>query len=187
MSPAVLGVYVVAVAFTNLPRFLGQSIGIVAYPTIANSPDPLESRRRLRRFTLLTAAASLVIVAALEVTAGWLVPFCFGDEFHGAVPLVRILVVAAALTAIRRVLTEGLRGQGAPGIGSIAELIAWVALVPTVAIFGALWQAQGVAFAMVISALAGLLAIAIGAATSRYGPQRMVAPATPIAPSDERV
>jgi O-antigen/teichoic acid export membrane protein len=186
MSPAVLGVYVVAVAFTNLPRFLGQSIGIVAFPTIANSPDPLESRRSLRRFTLLTAAASLVIVAALELTAGWLVPFFFGDEFHGAVPLVRILVVAAALTAIRRVLTEGLRGQGAPGIGSIAELIALAVLVPTAAIFGAAWQAQGVAFAMVISALAGLLAIAFGIAMSRYEPQRMVASATPIPPSEER-
>ena len=58
--------------------------------------------------------------------------------------------------------------------------------MPTVAIFGAAWQAQGVAFAMVSSALSGLLAIAIGIATSRYGPQRMAASATPIAPSEER-
>jgi O-antigen/teichoic acid export membrane protein len=124
--------------------------------------------------------------AALATHTALLVPFCFGDEFHGAVPLVRILVVAAALTAIRRVLTEGLRGQGAPGIGSIAELIAWAVLAPTLAIFDALWEAQGVAIAMVITALAGLVAIAIGIATSRYGPQRLVARPTPIAPSEER-
>jgi O-antigen/teichoic acid export membrane protein len=161
MSPSVLGLYVVAVAFTNLPRFIGQSVGIVAYPTIANSSD-LEGRKRLKRFVLVTAGLSLVIVAALELTAGLLVPFFFGHEFEGAAPLMRILVLAAAVTAVRRVLTEGARGRGKPEIGSIAELISWVVLLPALAILGAAWGANGIAWAMVISSVAGLLAIVIG-------------------------
>ena len=40
--------------------------------------------------------------------------------------LVRILLVASALTAVRRVLTEEARGRGEPGIGSIAELVTWI-------------------------------------------------------------
>jgi O-antigen/teichoic acid export membrane protein len=187
MSPALLGVYVVAVAFTNLPRFLGQSVGIVAYPTIANSADPVESRRHFRKFTLFTVAASLLIVAVIETTAGWLVPFCFGNEFNGAVPLVRILVVAAALTAVRRVLTEGLRGQGNPGIGSIAELVAWAVLVPAAVVFGSMWEAKGVAFAMVLSAFAGLVAITLGSPAPKDGVKRMVASGTPAALSEERL
>ena len=162
MSPPVLGLYVVAVALTNLPRFVGQSVGMVAYPTVANIRDPLEGRRRLRRLVILTIAVSLAVVGVVEVTAGWLVPFLFGREFDGAVSLVRILIVASSLTAVRRVLTEGARGRGEPGIGSIAELASWTVFLPTVAIFGATWQAEGVAYAMVAASVAGLLTILIG-------------------------
>jgi O-antigen/teichoic acid export membrane protein len=164
MSPSTLGLYVVAVAFTNLPRFVGQSIGMVAYPTVASSSDLLEGQRRLKRFAWLTGGVSLALVAALELSAGWLVPFFFGPEFDGAVPLVRILVVAAALTSLRRVLTEGARGRGQPGIGSIAEGVAWAALLPSLPVFGAAWGAEGVACAMVVSSVAGLLAVVAGVA-----------------------
>ena len=162
MSPAVLGLYVVAVAFTNLPRFVGQSVGMVAYPTVANARDPLEAQRRLSRLVMLTVGVSLVILAAIEITASWIVPVLFGHEFEGAVTLVRILIVASSLTAVRRVLTEGARGRGEPGIGSIAELVTWIVFLPAVAVFGAAWQAEGVAWAMVVSSLAGLFAIVVG-------------------------
>ena len=186
MSPSVLGVYVVAVAFTNLPRFVGQSIGMVAYPTVANSSDPVEGRRRLKQYTALTAGISLVIVAALELTAGWLVPFFFGREFEAAVPLVRILVLAASLTAVRRVLSEGARGRGDPAIGSIAELAAWVVLLPAVVVFGAAWQAEGVAYAMLVSSFAGLLAIAWAIAARNREIRQVVAPGPSITSSESR-
>ncbi len=35
LSRYTLGLYVVAVAFTNLPRFISQSVGIVAFPRVA--------------------------------------------------------------------------------------------------------------------------------------------------------
>ena len=184
MSPSVLGLYVVAVAFTNLPRFVGQSLGIVAYPTVANS-SKADGRRRLRSFVLMTAGLSLVIVAALELTAGLLVPFFFGHEFEGAVPLMRILVVAAALTAVRRVLTEGARGLGKPELGSFAELVALVVLLPALAVFGAAWGANGIAFAMVVSSLAGLLAITIGATTPKNRMRQMIAPGPPLPVSED--
>jgi O-antigen/teichoic acid export membrane protein len=162
MSPPVLGLYVVAVAFTNLPRFVGQSVGMVAYPTVANAEDPLEARRRLNKLVMLTVGVSLIILTAIEVTASWIVPVLFGREFEGAVTLVRILLVASSLTAVRRVLTEGARGRGEPGVGSLAELVTWIVFVPAVAVLGAARQAEGVAWAMAVSSLAGLLAILIG-------------------------
>ena len=185
MSPSVLGLYVVAVAFTNLPRFVGQSVGIVAYPTVANSSEA-DGRKRLKRFVLMTAGLSLIIVAALELTAGLLVPFFFGHEFEGAVPLMRILVVAAALTAVRRVLTEGARGRGRPELGSFAELVAWVVLLPALAVFGAAWGANGIAFAMVVSSLAGLLAITIGTTTPKNRMRQVIAPGPPLPVSEDR-
>ena len=46
ISQAALGIYVVAVAFTNLPRFIAQSVGLVAYPHVAAAPDGRERRAR---------------------------------------------------------------------------------------------------------------------------------------------
>jgi hypothetical protein len=140
---------------------------------LRKAPRPLSARGPERR-RRAAAGTSRAIWTSFGIQAGWQGPALWR---LGSSVFVRILVVAAALTAIR--------GGKGPGIASIAELIRWAVLVPTVAIFGAAWQAQGVACAMVISALAGLLAIAIGIATSTHGPQRMVASATTIAPSQE--
>jgi O-antigen/teichoic acid export membrane protein len=169
MSPTSLGLYVVAVSFTNLPRFVGQSIGMVAFPSIANSLDAADGRARLRRYVFLTTALSVAIVVGVELAAGWVVPFFFGDDFDQAVSLVRILVVAAFLSAVRRVLSEGARGLGKPGIGSLGELVAWVALLPALAVFATIWGVTGVAFAMVASSIAGLIAVAVSFAPHTGG------------------
>ena len=70
LTPVALGIYAVALAFTNLPRFISTSVGMVAYPHVAAQSDPVEARRQLWRFFLLTVAACAAVVAALEVSAG---------------------------------------------------------------------------------------------------------------------
>ena len=70
LTPVALGIYAVALAFTNLPRFISTSVGMVAYPHVAAQSDPVEARRQLWRFFLLTVAACVAVVVALEVSAG---------------------------------------------------------------------------------------------------------------------
>ena len=58
LTPVALGYYVVALAFTNLTRFLGQSIGMVTYPRIAAATDRSSQLRILRHDFALGASAS---------------------------------------------------------------------------------------------------------------------------------
>ena len=44
LTPAALGLYVVGLAFANLPRFIAQSVGYIAYPRI-NSPCACDAPR----------------------------------------------------------------------------------------------------------------------------------------------
>lgn len=171
LTPAALGVYAVALSFTNLPRFVSSAVGMVAYPHVAGQSDPAEGRRKLWRFFFVTVAACLAIVVVLELSAGFLVPFFFGDEFADSVPLVRILLVAALLLAARRILADGARGLGLPGLGTVAELVSIIVLVPAVAVFLPLWGVEGVAVAMVAAALASLPVILIGLARSGGRPR----------------
>jgi O-antigen/teichoic acid export membrane protein/O-antigen ligase len=130
LSPVALGLYVVAQAFTNLPRAAAQSIGYIAYPRVAAKPDRTEGRRALWKYFFIGVVVTGAVVAILIVTADKLVAFFFGAEFAGAVPVARILLLGVFFSAIRRVLTDGLRGLGHPGIGTIAEVSAWIFLVP---------------------------------------------------------
>jgi O-antigen/teichoic acid export membrane protein/O-antigen ligase len=130
LNPVALGLYVVAQAFTNLPRVAAQSIGYIAYPRVAASPDRTEGRRVLWKYFFVGVGVTGAAVAILVVTADMLVGIFFGSDFAAAVPVAQILLVGTFFSAVRRVLTDGLRGLGHPGVGTIAEVSSWIFLVP---------------------------------------------------------
>lgn len=134
LSPIALGLYVVAQAFTNLPRAAAQSIAYIAYPRVAANPDRAKGRRAMWKYFFVGVAVTGAVVAFLVLTADKLVTFFFGAEFAGAVPVTRILLVGVFFSATRRVLTDGLKGLGHPGIGTIAEVSFWIVLLPAFAL-----------------------------------------------------
>lgn len=151
LTPAALGLYVVGLAFANLPRFIAQSIGYIAYPRIAAERGREAWREVWQFFWLGTGSAALVVVA-LELSVDKLVPLFFGHAFSGAIDLTRILLVGALFLSARRILSDGVSGLGRPGLGTIAEVSSWAFLLPGLAIFAPLWAARGVALALTVSA-----------------------------------
>lgn len=164
LAPAALGLYVVGLSFTNLPRFIAQSVGVVAFPRIAAEGDAVTAQRAAWRFVALTLVACAAIVGPLWVAAPWLVPLFFGDEFRGAVVLTRLLLLGTLFLAVRRILSDVTRGLGLPRLGSVAELVSWLVLVPALAVLMPQRGVEGVAIAMVASAgtsCGTLLALAV--------------------------
>ena len=122
LTPAALGLYVVAQAFTNLPRFLAQSVGFVAYPAVSTGKEDSLMKHKIRRFIYYTAAVNTVIVTTLVILMPLLITFLFGQEFQGSVIIAQILLVGALFASIRRVLVEISRGLGRPEISTYASL-----------------------------------------------------------------
>lgn len=122
VAPAALGIYVVGYAFTNLPRFISQSAGMVAYPAIAQRKGFAEKERLVWRYfwgvTFTNCAISAIIIVAMP----FLVTLFFGKEFLASVSIAQILLVGTTFAASRRILVEGLRGQGYPQVSSLAEV-----------------------------------------------------------------
>lgn len=148
LSSHALGIYVAALAFTNLPRFFAQSIGMVAFPAVAHAPRP----QQLRTLTNYTAVATVVVCgtsAVLAALAGPLVSVAFGDPFRSAAEPLRLLLVATVLIGVRRVLSDALRGLGHPGAGSRAEALSWVVLVPAIPVMAATMELTGIAIALI--------------------------------------
>lgn len=159
ISPAALGVYVVAVAFTNLPRFVAQNIGFVAYPEVARRPNAELARRTMWRMVIATVVISGAIAAGLGLLAPWLVPLLFGPSFSASAGVTRILLIAAVLIGVRRVLADGARGAGQPIVGTIAEVSSWIVLGAALPILASRGTASAVAIAVVLSAAAGLVVL----------------------------
>jgi O-antigen/teichoic acid export membrane protein len=161
LNPVALGFYVVAQAFTNLPRLVAASVGVVAYPQVASQPDPRAARRAMWRYFLLGTALSALVVGVLQMATGDLVRLFFGSDFTEATPIARILLVAALFIAARRVLTDATNGMGYPGLGAVSEVASWVALLPTLAILLPRFGVEGVALALTISWGASLLLLLV--------------------------
>jgi O-antigen/teichoic acid export membrane protein len=160
LSPSALGIYVVGAAFTNLPRFVAQSVGMVAYPAVASQPTRRLARREMMRFFVVGSLMSAGVVAILEALAAWMVPFFYGQEFEPAVQITQILLLGSLFLSLRRLLTDGLRGMGLLGIGSVAELIGWVTLAPCFLVLVPLYGLEGIAWSVVIAWGVSLIAVA---------------------------
>lgn len=159
LSAADLGYYVAALAFTSLPRFIAQSIGMVVYPRVAAHTDPDARWRAVRTSTAQTTALILALTAGLELAMRPLVLLFFGDDFGPAVPIARVLILAAAAQGARRILSEGARGAGAPGAGSLAEVVSLAIYLPAIAILIDAAGVTGAAWAYVLASVASLATI----------------------------
>ena len=173
LAPAALGLYVTAVAFSNLPKFIAQSIGMVAYPYVARQEDQRARQVTLWRFTAFATVVCGAVVLLLELSVSWLIPLMFGSAFAAAIPVARVLLIAGFLISVRRILSDGARGVGKPGVGTIAELTSWVVLVPSLLIcvhYGLVAVAWG---------LAGCAAVSVGILLVLLVSGRQSAPAAP--------
>ena len=155
-----LGIYVVGLAFTNLPYFFAKAIGLVAFPAVAREADPAEARRVAWRYLWIIVGLATLIICLLYVTVATLIPLFFGEEFRDSVGLSYILLAGAFFTAIRRVLAETMRGRGQPGPGTTAEIVALAGLVLAIAILVPLIGVDGVAVALSASQLASFAVLA---------------------------
>jgi O-antigen/teichoic acid export membrane protein len=161
LPPTALGLYVVSLAFTNLPRFVGQSIGMVAYPKVASTSDPQIALRRVWRYFFLGALITALVIATLEAMSGVLVRFFFGNEFAGAESITRILLLGTLFVALRRVLADGARGAGYPGLGTVAEVASWISFLPALALLVPLGS-RDVALALAFAWAFSLIVLVVG-------------------------
>ncbi len=159
LSPAMLGIYVASLAFTNLPRFVSQSVGMIAFPHIAGQPNDKLAARSMWRFFWLSLAMSIMIATPLIVAAPVLVPLAFGEDFRDAIAPMQILLIGSVIFGARRTLGDGMRGRGMPLATTWAEIASWVCLVPALVIFVQWSELKGIAVAIGASGAVGLAAL----------------------------
>jgi len=122
LPPQTLGLYVVAVTWSNAVGQLPNALATVLFPRTAAQPDDAQRRAVFAHGSRLAVLASLSIAAAVALATPWMLPLLFGSAFVASTTTALILVAAAALASANHVLEEGLRGLGHPAVPLWAEL-----------------------------------------------------------------
>jgi O-antigen/teichoic acid export membrane protein len=144
VTPAQLGLYVVAVSASSLTQPLTIAVRTVIMPSIVRLEDPNMRLAYLRisfqRYWLL----SLLYILPLGATFFWALPFVFGADFRSAIWPAEVLLLGSLCMGAKEVLATGARALGNPWLGSKAEIIAFVVtvvllvlLLPKLGIMGA--------------------------------------------------
>ncbi len=154
LTPAKLGLYVVALALTSATTLVGWSVTLVALPAVARLDAGRERRIAVARFSRVTLVGAAAVSAPLVVFAPYLIRLVFGGTFAGAAGISRILLVAAVVLTTNHVLQGVLKGLGRPLEAGVGE---GLALVVTLAGLAALLPWLGLAGAALTALLAYLV------------------------------
>jgi O-antigen/teichoic acid export membrane protein len=158
-SPTVLGLYVVGASFSNLPRFVATSVGMMAFPRVASSGD--RGTATAVRYTILAAIVCGIIVLGIEAILGPVLPLFFGKGFEDSVGVGRVLLISAYLYSLRRVAGDCARGLDLPELTSITELVSLLVLVPAILVLSTKSELLGVAWALTVSSAVSLLLLLV--------------------------
>lgn len=154
LGPRELGLYVVAAAFTTLPRVLADAIAISALPHIARADAP---RRSVLGFLGVGVAVLVPCGVALSVAMPELLVFIFGQKFSASVVPAQLLVWGSVLFGLRRIAGDAMRGLGAPGRASAVEVGTWPIVL------GVLPIASSRGLSAIAGALLGIQMLALAA------------------------
>lgn len=161
LSSGALGLYVVGQAFTNITKFISQSIGMIAYPTISAKEDLKGIKRMIWRLVLASGVLNVFIVGVLWLVMPFLIHLFFGEAFIASTPLARILIIGALMLSFRRIIVECARGLGRPEISTYAELCMYPWLLVSIPLliipFGITGMAISAASGQLISLIVAII------------------------------
>lgn len=164
-----LGFYVVAAAFSNLPRFVGQSIGIVAYPEVTRHRDPEVQRAAAVKYVVLSIGACALVSVPVMAAMNQLIVLLFGEEYGQAAPIAQVLLLAGIALGVRRTLTDVMRGMGRPGLASVSEIIICLAFPALTFATANGHDVVGVAWALAVTVAGVTVSLAVAALRPRRG------------------
>jgi O-antigen/teichoic acid export membrane protein len=151
MPANLLGLYAVAVVWSNILTPLVETSSQIVFPYIASNGGANADRSHIAAMMRINITAVLLLTAFLFFLTPVAFPFVFGHDFKPAILPALILVAAAGSSASKGVAGAVLNGLGQPKYAATAEMVSFIATGVGLAIFLPLWQITGAAIASFLS------------------------------------
>ena len=147
LPPHLLGVYVVALAWSAAHSPITNAVSYVIVPYLTRISGDTQKGEALARITRISIVLNILCAVAVAMSAPLAVSIFFGDKFAEAVSICYLLVIASSFSGVKVVFAESLRGSGHPTEVMKGELWGLIASIVLFPVMLKLWGLQGVALA----------------------------------------
>jgi O-antigen/teichoic acid export membrane protein len=180
MPAETLGIYVVAVAWSNVFSPVLTSVSQILFQRLATNHDKQVQAALLTRTMRLTLLTTILLSLALVAITPFTLPKVFGMPFVLAIPATLVLIIASCISTLSQVASEGLRGLGAPKLPMICE---FAGLTTTIAMLILLLRP----YDLMGAAVASLASYSVTLALSMYfiAQRTQLSPWTMVIPSHD--
>jgi O-antigen/teichoic acid export membrane protein len=152
LRPGDLGLYVVALAVSQLLSIISSTVTTILFPKAAGLEQ--ESAMRLTIQSAIQSGIAAGVMAVPLIWYGpWLLGLVYGAQFHAVGFSLTFLIAASALSVVCSVLLQGFMAIGRPGMASLSEVIGVVASISLLWLLTPLYGLPGAALSVLISTL----------------------------------
>ncbi len=151
LSPHLLGLYAVAVAWSLAVTTVSNAFGQVILPRLAGAHGSEDAAERLCATSRIASGMNALMGLGFLLISPPAVYVVFEPSFAPAIPATMVLVVAAVCLGMNQFLEEAVRGLGRPGLATVAELGGFVVTVFGLAVLLPRFGILGAALASLVS------------------------------------
>lgn len=155
-SPAMMGMYVVALSLSRILAMFPGAVVSVLFPKASglSDIDVIRITSKAAGGTALLVGLSMI---GLIVFGPILLRFVYGAEFEAAAFAFRLLVVEAAIASIVQVLSQALLALNRPGLVTLQYGSGLIVAVPMLLLLAPTWGVEGAAAALLAASVVRLV------------------------------
>lgn len=161
MPAEMLGLYVVAVAWSGLLQPMTSAFAQTVFPSLASSHIKADQKAVLRHTLRLSILISVLFGAMMLAVTPLVIPLVYGQDFSQSIYAALILVIASVVAGVNNVLEDAFRGLGIPKWPMTAEIIGLCCTVLLLLVLLPRYQLMGAAVASLISYAAVFVVLAV--------------------------
>lgn len=160
LTPADMGMYVIALSLSRMLDVLQSSIITVLLPKTAARPvkEIVKLTGRSARISLLLTLLATILIIIL---APILLPLLYGQEFLKALLVLRILLIEVTIGGTLWVLAQAFMAAGRPGIVTILQSLGLGLSIPLLLFFIPMYGFVGAGLALLCSTIVRLICVLI--------------------------
>ncbi|MBD2843957.1 oligosaccharide flippase family protein [Paenibacillus sp. IB182496] len=160
LSPANLGLYVIALSLSRMLSMIQSSINLVLFPKASalNGKDAVQLTIRIWKCSLITTG---LLAAFLAVAAPIVLHLLYGPAYMPAVPVFRILLLQVMVTSSAWGLSQAFMATGRPGTLTLIQASMVVLNVPLLLLLIPPFGIAGAGLALLLTSIIRFIAILV--------------------------
>ena len=126
LSPKEIGIYSIALLFSEFIWIIPDSIGIFLFPHLSQGNNHSKKANTTARINRILIPIVGFLMIFLPTVCIYIIPFLYGSEFEESIIPLYILCIASFFFSISKIITKYFSGIGKPMINSRGSFIGFV-------------------------------------------------------------